>query len=59
MYTIDLSPGQATKVLLEILRGEKHELLYDQKHNLLREGINAEKLLHAINVLLEHYGSWR
>ena len=59
MYTIDLSPGQATKVLLQILQGEKHELLYDQKHNNLREGINAEGLLHAINVLLEHYGGWK
>ena len=59
MYTIDISAGQATKILLEILQREKYELLYDQKHNNLREDINAEGLLHAINMLLEHYGSWR
>ena len=54
MIKVDLSVGQAHKLLLDILREEKEELLYGMKH----EDIEASELLHAINVVMKYFGEW-
>ena len=54
MIKIDLSVGQAHKLLLDILREEKQELLYGMKF----EDREASELLSAINLVMKYYGEW-
>lgn len=54
MIKVDLSVGQSHKLLLDILREEKQELLYAVKH----EDKEATELLHAINILMKYFGEW-
>lgn len=54
MIKVELSVGQAHKLLLDILREEKEELLYGMKH----EDIEASELLSAINLVMKYFGEW-
>lgn len=54
MIKVDLSVGQAHKLLLDILREEKEELIYAAKH----EDKDATELLNAINIVMKYFGEW-
>jgi len=54
MIKVDLSIGQAHKLLLDILREEKQKLIYAAKH----EDKDATELLSAINLVMKYYGEW-